>query len=230
MATSLVRLESTPAPAFKPSHIKFLQATTQDLRHGRPGQFFVEETGNVYGSLTCVLLSSWVNRGMFPPNTTHGGKMVCKSYDGIVPASYIERPLSKDCATCEHLWERHADENGQVPRRTACGLPVCKREKKLLVLVKETRLPHYLVCGGKSEAAANKQLDVLSKVPVLAATQLDLGADTFVTEHFAFEVRGVQAGHNAMMSFGTPRFVESDDEFGPFWLEAIRQKGIVTEA
>jgi hypothetical protein len=121
-----------------------------------PGTFVSNLMGEVYEQINIVPLRLRKERTKFSPDEN---RPVCRSYDAVRPAGYIESPVNKECA----VWK-----DGRLvdvcPDSIWCGgPPKCRREYRVLALnLDACEMPFLIKIKGKSYKAAKKLISYLA--------------------------------------------------------------------
>lgn len=123
---------NAPLPVIDPTTLILCQRTTRHP-NSKPGMMLDSLSGALYEYLTIVPMADRSGRVMFPPGAEDlNSEPLCRSFDGVVPASSVVNPPSKQCGNCPmSRWELQA--TGKKKK------PPCSETKTLLALAKPTQ-------------------------------------------------------------------------------------------
>jgi hypothetical protein len=194
----------------KPSNIILVQNMTQDPKGAKPGQFLDQLTGEAYDELTLIPLRIVEQRVLFPPGE-FGQSPICRSEDGLVPSPFAQFPQAKSCDTCpKSQWL-----NKQRPP--------CNMKFNMLVLSKETKVPHWLQIGGTGIRPTRDMIDTITRdVYIMQQTQ----GKTYRLYDYFFTIKSEQVKGKQGI-FYVPRYtsvlkVQNPGEFSPFFEEFVK--------
>ena len=131
-------LEGFEDAAITPANMVVVQKTTRDP-DATPGMFKDMITGQQFKTIQIVPLKIQVNPGprvLFEEGSPFGADPICRSNDGIKPATNSQCPQSEFCKTCKHAsWD-----NWKGGKAT----PACKENAKILFVERESFLPYIM--------------------------------------------------------------------------------------
>lgn len=218
MSTELVTLGSQPqtyidtglddiAP-LKPSFLRFLQPSSSDLFGGQAGQFYDEVNAELYDTVTVVPLQIVTNRVMYPPGEAirSGVKPLCRSDDGKVPSRFIQTPQARSCQSCQY-----SQWSGDKPSE-------CSSNLKMLVLLKDSGAPRYIVASGTSVSPLR---NMLRRINEDIQTQNLKGNPVRLYDYF-FTVGSERKRNYFVMTFSDVQRVRELGEFGPRYEQFVK--------
>jgi hypothetical protein len=172
-----------------PSFIKLVHPTTTKPEGMgtlfKPGDWIDSDSAEVVNNHVFVPIAIQKGRTYFPPGQTNS-KFLCKSLDGITPASFVETPMNDRCDTCQYSkWQNN---NGKfIP-------PPCSEQQTLLCIDKTTGLPVKIQFSKTSLNTVKDFLALLRKKAITLKSQGVARPDMY---YFTFTLSSVKAKTSA---------------------------------
>ena len=109
---------------------------TSNIPDAKPGQFFLNTTGEVFDHVEAVFLKVTKGRVYFPKDQEER-KAICGSADRVRPSPRFEQPVTPLCSDCPYAkWTNKEDGKGQDP-------PLCSETYNLLGVIQQTGVPFW---------------------------------------------------------------------------------------
>jgi hypothetical protein len=228
---SLTSLEGMENVNIAPANMVIVQATTRDT--ATPGTFKDMVTGQEFKSLQIVPLRIQVNPGprvYFEKNAPLGSDPICRSNDGITPATNALVPQNATCAGCPKAsWDNWKGGKGPAPE--------CKENARILFLERESQLPYIMTVKGKSVSQVKKFLNAIHRHALMArAKGTQLGIFDF-TATISLEKQISDRGTYYVLQFAAPNGqqgivgrVRQVGEFGLIYDELVKRRDVLAKA
>ena len=211
-----------------------LVQNTSRAEGAEPGKFRSKSSGQHVTELFAIPIGAQTKRVMFPEGD-FGGNPICRSRDGIVPASSISNPPSKSCKSCPKAsWNAYsAAKKRGAPQSTLQALkPKCDEKLEMLFLDRMTMKVLRLNTGGASlkevkTAIRSVQQEIQSSMDKAAMDEAEAIA---AGKEFAPVTIGMYdfmlhiKSHKLVTSSGTFYVLQIKQGRTPFTNEAVRQR------
>lgn len=229
---SLMALEGFEGATVTPANMVIVQATTRD-KEAEPGNFKDMVTGQQFKTLQIVPLKIMVNPGprvLFEKGSEFGADPICRSNDGIRPASNAAVPQHETCAGCPKAsWDNWKGGKGSPPE--------CKENAKILFLERESQLPFIMTAKGKSVASVKGFLNaILRHAQTARAKGQRLGIFDFTAEIYLEKTQDSR-GIYYILKFRAPNGqqglvgrVRTVGEFGVIYRELVTNRDVLSRA
>lgn len=225
-------LEGFEDAAITPANMVVVQKTTRDP-DATPGMFKDMITGQQFKTIQIVPLKIQVNPGprvLFEEGSPFGADPICRSNDGIKPATNSQCPQSEFCKTCKHAsWDNWKGGKGKPP--------ACKENAKILFVERESFLPYIMTAKGKSVSQVKGFLGAIMRHAATAlAKGQRLGIFDFTAEMYLDNVVDSRGAYYVVKfrapggNAGLVGRVRTVGEFGPIYHELVRQRDVLAKA